>query len=171
MDLHGAGEERARLRRLTLEYRQYRPRAGGPPQASGAAARVGGSTGPTAAGGLASSRKATDQPLVVSSPSCWRKVLDYEKLTPEERKKAHRERCYKLVSLLHLRGDCFVYAAMKVVPGNAHECPVLYELVEQFVQRVGQWRDEAAHPGSGVHRWEEHQPVQNRVGHSMCLSR
>jgi hypothetical protein len=64
--------------------------------------------------------------------------VDYEKLTPEERKKAHRERCYKLVSILHLRGDCFVYAAMKVVPGNAHECPVLYELVEQFVQRVGQ---------------------------------
>jgi hypothetical protein len=26
---------------------------------------------------------------------------------------------------------------MKVVPGNAHECPVLYELVEQFVQHVG----------------------------------
>jgi len=63
--------------------------------------------------------------------------VKYEELRPEERKKAHRERCYKLVSLLHLRGDCFVYAAMKVVPGNAHECPVLYELVEQFVQRVG----------------------------------
>ena len=29
------------------------------------------------------------------------------------------------------------YAAMKLVPGNAHECPVLYELVEQFVRRVG----------------------------------
>jgi hypothetical protein len=54
-----------------------------------------------------------------------------------QRKKAHRERCYKLVSLLHLRGDCFVYAAMKVVPGNAHECPVLYELVEQFVRQLG----------------------------------
>ncbi len=63
--------------------------------------------------------------------------VEYEKLTPEERKKAHRERCYKLVSLLHLRGGCFVYAAMKVVPGNDHECPVLYELVEQFVQQMG----------------------------------
>ena len=63
--------------------------------------------------------------------------LEYEQLTPQERKKAHRERCYKLVSLLHLRGDCYVYAALAVVPGNAHECPLLYELVEQFVKQVG----------------------------------
>jgi len=64
--------------------------------------------------------------------------VEYEKLSAQERKKAHRERCYKLVSLLHLRGDCYVYAALAVVPGNAHECPVLYQLVEQFVKRVGQ---------------------------------
>lgn len=63
--------------------------------------------------------------------------VEYEKLNAQERKKAHRERCYKLVSLLHLRGDCYVYAALAVVPGNAHECPVLYELVEQFVKQVG----------------------------------
>jgi len=63
--------------------------------------------------------------------------VEYERLSPQERKKAHRERCYKLVSLLHLRGDCYVYAALAVVPGNAHECPVLYALVEQFVERVG----------------------------------
>ena len=56
---------------------------------------------------------------------------------PTQRKKAHRERCYKLVSLLHLRGDCYVYAALAVVPGNAHECPVLYQLVEQLVRQVG----------------------------------
>jgi hypothetical protein len=64
--------------------------------------------------------------------------VKYEELSPQERKKAHRERCYKLVSLLHLRGDCFVYAGLAVLPGNAHECPVLYELVEQFVKAVGQ---------------------------------
>jgi len=63
--------------------------------------------------------------------------VEYEKLSAQERKKAHRERCYKLVSLLHLRGDCYVYAALAVVPGNAHECPVLYQLVEQFVKQVG----------------------------------
>lgn len=63
--------------------------------------------------------------------------VKYEELSAQERKKAHRERCYKLVSLLHLRGDCYVYAALAVVPGNAHECPVLYQLVEQFVKEVG----------------------------------
>jgi len=63
--------------------------------------------------------------------------VDYEKLTAPERKKAHRERCYKLVSLLHLRGDSFVYAGLAVVPGNAHEDPVLYGLVENFVRHVG----------------------------------
>jgi hypothetical protein len=64
--------------------------------------------------------------------------VEYEKLTAEQRKKAHRERCYKLVSLLHLRGECYVYAGLAVVPGNAHEAPVLYELVENFVKQVGQ---------------------------------
>jgi hypothetical protein len=63
--------------------------------------------------------------------------VKYEELSPEERKRAHRERCYKLVSLLHLRGKSFVYAGMKLVPGNAHDAPVLYELVEKFVQRQG----------------------------------
>ena len=63
--------------------------------------------------------------------------VKYEELSPQERKKAHRERCYKLVSLLHLRGDGYVYAGLAVLPGNAHECPVLYELVEQLVKTVG----------------------------------
>jgi hypothetical protein len=63
--------------------------------------------------------------------------VDYEKLSPAERKKAHWERCYKLVSLLHLRAGAYVYAALAVVPGNVHEGPILYELVEQFVRRVG----------------------------------
>lgn len=63
--------------------------------------------------------------------------VKYEELSPQERKRAHRERCYKLVSLLHLRGDCYVYAGLAVLPGNASECPVLYELVEQLVKAVG----------------------------------
>jgi len=82
-----------------------------------------------------------DNPAYEGSVVMWfnehNHPVNYDELSPEERKKAHRERCYKLVSLLHLRGESFVYVAMKVVPGNAHECPVLYELVEQFVQRVG----------------------------------
>jgi hypothetical protein len=82
-----------------------------------------------------------DNPAYEGSVVMWfdehNHPVEYDKLSPQERKKAHRERCYKLVSLLHLRGECYVYAALAVVPGNAHECPVLYELVEQFVKQVG----------------------------------
>lgn len=82
-----------------------------------------------------------DNPAYEGSVVMWfdehNHPVDYEKLSPAERKKAHRERCYKLVSLLHLRGPAFVYAAAAVVPGNAHELPILYQLVEKFVQRVG----------------------------------
>jgi hypothetical protein len=63
--------------------------------------------------------------------------VDYAKLSPEERKQVRRRRCYKLVSLLHLRGESYVYAALALVPGNQNELPVLYDLVDQFVGRVG----------------------------------
>jgi hypothetical protein len=65
--------------------------------------------------------------------------VDYENLTPEQRRHAHRERCYKWVSLLHLRGQhpCYVYAAAALVAGAAHECPLLYGLVDGFVRAVG----------------------------------
>ena len=65
--------------------------------------------------------------------------VEYEKLKPAERKKAHRERCYKLVTLLHLRGTppCYVYAAVAVVSGKDHELPVLDRLIEQFIAAVG----------------------------------
>jgi len=45
-------------------------------------------------------------------------------------------RCYKLVSLIHINRslDYFLPAAARVVPGNQHECPILYELVEEFVR-------------------------------------
>lgn len=65
--------------------------------------------------------------------------VNYEKLNPAERKKAHLERCYKLVTLLHLRGTqpCYVYAAVAVVSGKDHELPVLDRLIERFVGDVG----------------------------------
>ena len=65
--------------------------------------------------------------------------VEYEKLKPAERKKAHRERCYKLVTLLHLRGTqpCYIYAAVAVVSGKDHELPVLDRLIEQFIAGVG----------------------------------
>jgi hypothetical protein len=65
--------------------------------------------------------------------------VDCEKLDPQQRKKAHRERCYKMVTLLHLRGKtpCSVYAAVALVKGGTHESPVLFELVKNFVATVG----------------------------------
>lgn len=48
-------------------------------------------------------------------------------------------RCYKLVSLIHVNrslGFFFVVAA-RVVRGRRHECPLLYELAEQFVKAAG----------------------------------
>lgn len=83
-----------------------------------------------------------DNPAYEGSVVMWfdehNHPVEYEKLSAEQRKKAHRERCYKLVSLLHLRGNSYVYAGLAVVPGNAHEAPVFYELVESFVKQVGQ---------------------------------
>ena len=82
-----------------------------------------------------------DNPAYEGSVVMWfdehNHPVEYERLTPDERKRVHRERCYKLVSLLHLRGESYVYAALAVVPGNAHELPILYQLVEQLVRRLG----------------------------------
>lgn len=65
--------------------------------------------------------------------------VEYEKLSAAERRKAHRERCYKLVTLLHLRGThpCYVYAGVALISGNAHELPVFADLLEGFVRTVG----------------------------------
>jgi Transposase DDE domain len=48
-------------------------------------------------------------------------------------------RCYKIVSLIHVNRhlDFFLVVAARLVPGNQHECPLLYELVDGFVKAVG----------------------------------
>lgn len=60
-------------------------------------------------------------------------------LTAAQRARCRWQRCYKLVSLVHTnrRGEFFLYIAVAVVSGKAHECPVLYHLVEGFVAAVG----------------------------------
>jgi hypothetical protein len=63
--------------------------------------------------------------------------VDYERLSPEQRKGVHRERCYKWVSLLHLRRGAYVYAGVALLPGNAHEVVPFFKLVEQFVKTAG----------------------------------
>ncbi len=47
-------------------------------------------------------------------------------------------RCYKVVSLIHVNRslNLFLTVAARVVPGNRHECPILYELVDGFVKAV-----------------------------------
>jgi len=63
----------------------------------------------------------------------------YHKMTDEQKSRCQWRRCYKMVTLLHTNRalDFFLFVAMRVVSGNAHECPVLYDLVKQFVQTAG----------------------------------
>ena len=63
----------------------------------------------------------------------------YRKMTDEQKSRCQRRRCYKMVTLLHTNRtlDFFLFVAVKVVSGNDHECPVLYDLVKQFVQAAG----------------------------------
>jgi hypothetical protein len=53
-------------------------------------------------------------------------------------KRYQQHRCYKLVSLIHVNRklDFFFVVAARVVSGRRHECPILYELVEEVVQAV-----------------------------------
>lgn len=64
---------------------------------------------------------------------------DGKKLTPQQRARSKWKRCYKLVSLIHTNrsGDFFLYVAVAVVSGKAHECPVLYRLVDGLVEALG----------------------------------
>jgi len=63
----------------------------------------------------------------------------YKKMTDDKKSRCQWRRCYKMVSLLHTNRtmDFFFFVALKVLPGKAHESPVLYDLVKQFVETVG----------------------------------
>lgn len=54
-------------------------------------------------------------------------------------KRYQQHRCYKLVSLIHIHRQLnfFFTVAARVVPGRRHECPILYELVDEVVGAVG----------------------------------
>lgn len=60
-------------------------------------------------------------------------------MSPEAAARCRWRRCYKLVSLLYVAPDrnSFLRVAMRLLPGNEHECPVLYDLVDRFVEQVG----------------------------------
>jgi len=64
--------------------------------------------------------------------------VDPEKVDRSD-KRYHWERCYKMVSIIHTNRalDYFVYVAVKLVSGNRHESPILYEMVGDFVKTLG----------------------------------
>jgi hypothetical protein len=63
----------------------------------------------------------------------------YEELSDEAKIRCQWRRCYKMVTLLHTNRalEFFIFVAVRVVPGNEHECPILYELVRQFAVGAG----------------------------------
>lgn len=65
--------------------------------------------------------------------------VEGQKLTPQQRARCTWRRCYKLVSLIHTNraAEFFLYAGLVVTAGQDHECPLLYRLVEEFVQYHG----------------------------------
>jgi hypothetical protein len=65
--------------------------------------------------------------------------VEGQKLTPQQRARCTWRRCYKLVSLIHTNraAEFFLYAGVVVTAGQDHECPLLYRLVEEFVQDHG----------------------------------
>jgi hypothetical protein len=66
--------------------------------------------------------------------------IDSQKpLSPQEKRLYQWRRCYKMVSLLHInrKGDFFLYVGVAVVPGKEHESPILYRMIEQFVEYHG----------------------------------
>jgi len=64
---------------------------------------------------------------------------EHARMSPAQASRCQWRRCYKLVSLLHTNetGEFFLYAGLAIVPGNAHESPVFWKMVDDFVAAVG----------------------------------
>jgi len=65
--------------------------------------------------------------------------VDASSLTAKERARCTWKRCYKLVSLIHTNSaaEFFLYAGLMVTAGQDHEAPLLYRLVQAFVEYHG----------------------------------
>ncbi|MBI4874911.1 MAG: transposase [Acidobacteria bacterium] len=80
-----------------------------------------------------------DNPRYQQSDLLWFDEDDHPVGAEQVDPARHRlRRCYKLVSLIHVnrRLDFFFVVAARVVGGRQHECPPLYELVEEVVRAV-----------------------------------
>jgi hypothetical protein len=62
-----------------------------------------------------------------------------ETLTAQQRARCTWKRCYKLVSLIHTNrtAEFFLYGGLVITAGQDHEGPLLYRLVEEFVEYHG----------------------------------
>ena len=62
-----------------------------------------------------------------------------KKMSAAQLKRCQWRRCYKMITLLHAneKWDFFLYAGMRIVPGNVHECPLLWQMVDEFVAAMG----------------------------------
>lgn len=65
--------------------------------------------------------------------------VDSKKVSPKQLARCTWRRCYKMISLIHTnrRAEFFLYAGIVVTAGKDHECPILYDMVEQFVEFHG----------------------------------
>ena len=65
--------------------------------------------------------------------------VESRNLTAQQRARCVFRRCYKLVSLIHTNraGEFFLYAGLEVTAGKDHENPILFRLVEQFIEFHG----------------------------------
>jgi hypothetical protein len=65
--------------------------------------------------------------------------VNKQELSPGQLARCRYRRCYKWVELIHVnaQAEFFFFVAMHLGSGEAHECPILYSLVEQFLQVVG----------------------------------
>jgi hypothetical protein len=65
--------------------------------------------------------------------------VESKRLSPKEQSSYTWRRCYKLVSLLHTNrhSEFFIYAGLAVVSGEAHECPIFYQMLDGFLSAVG----------------------------------
>lgn len=61
--------------------------------------------------------------------------VDSKKVSPKQLGRCTWRRCYKMISLIHTNREAefFLYAGIVVTTGKDHECPILYDMVSQFI--------------------------------------
>ncbi|MEN8265284.1 MAG: transposase [Nitrospirota bacterium] len=65
--------------------------------------------------------------------------VNKEALTSEQLRRCSYKRCYKWVELIHVnrKEEFYFFVAMHLGSGKEHESPILYKLVEDFLQIMG----------------------------------